>query len=393
MRAGQASARTVTIAGALTAAVALAACTGGGTPAGPGSGPPASVSPGSTRTIAQDLEAPWSMVRLEGGSTLISERDSGKVLELTASGSTRTVGRIDGVVHQGEGGLLGLAVRADGGDPTDRELYAYYTSERDNRVVRMTLAGSSGQLRLGAAHVVIDGIPKAANHNGGRIAFGPDGMLYVTCGDASDGDDAQDPDSLRGKILRLEPDGSVPSDNPFPGSLVYSLGHRNPQGIAWDADGRLWASEFGQNTWDELNLIEAGANYGWPEVEGRGDAEHGDAAHIDAEYVDPEYVDPVLQWSTDEASPSGIAIIGDTLYLAGLGGQRLWIVTGAAGSDGADAKARSAFAGDAGFGRLRDVTAGPGGTLWMLTNNTDGRGTPRPGDDRIIQFATSALPG
>jgi glucose/arabinose dehydrogenase len=312
---------------------------------------------GETSVIASDLRAPWSIVRLESGSTLISERDSATVKELQADGAVREVGTIEDVVPGGEGGLLGLAVRGD-------ELFAYFTAAADNRIVRMGLEGRPGAYRLGASVDVLTGLAKARNHNGGRIAFGPDGMLYATVGDAGEPDRAQDPRSLNGKILRIDPDGGVPTDNPTPGSLVYSMGHRNPQGIAWDAEGRLWAAEFGQDTWDELNLIEPGGNYGWPIVEGIGG--------------NPSFTDPVYQWPTDDASPSGLAVVDGTLFLAGLGGQRLWVV-----QPGNTTVATEWFTGE--FGRLRDAAAGPDGSLWMLTNNTDGRGNPRAGDDRLIQ--------
>jgi glucose/arabinose dehydrogenase len=216
--------------------------------------------------------------------------------------------------------------------------------------------------------VVIDGIPKAGNHNGGRLTFGPDGMLYVSTGDASEPSRAQDLDSLGGKILRLAPDGSVPADNPFDGSPVFSYGHRNVQGLAFDDDGRLWASEFGQQTWDELNLIQAGNNYGWPVVEGIGG--------------DDRFVEPVAQWSTDEASPSGIAYVRGTVFLAALRGQRLWQVPVPGGAAGSPAD----FAvGD--YGRLRHAALAPDGSLWVLTGNTDGRNPdgPREGDDRILR--------
>jgi glucose/arabinose dehydrogenase len=204
----------------------------------------------------------------------------------------------------------------------------------------------------------------AGNHNGGRIAFGPDGMLYATVGDAGDPSSAQDLDSLAGKILRITPEGDVPADNPFDGSPVYSYGHRNPQGLAWDDEGTLYASEFGQDTWDELNVIRAGGNYGWPEVEGVADREG--------------YIDPVQQWTPDEASPSGIAIVGGSLFIANLRGERLREIP-------LDDLAASVEQFDGEFGRLRDVVVAPDGGLWVLTNNTDGRGSPSAGDDRIIR--------
>ncbi|WP_223691900.1 PQQ-dependent sugar dehydrogenase [Leifsonia poae] len=316
----------------------------------------------ATTTLETGLDAPWSVVPLPSGSALISERDSGTVLERLPQGGTRTAGTVPDVVHRGEGGLLGLAVQKVSVPPF---LYAYETTASDNRVVRMALTGVPGSYALGAPEPVLTGIPKATNHDGGRLAFGPDGMLYVTTGDASDPANSQNLASLGGKILRVTPDGGVPADNPFPGSPVWSYGHRNPQGIGWDSHGTMWASEFGQNTWDELNIIKPGGNYGWPEVEGIG--------------KDPKYIDPVFQWPTDEASPSGLAVVGDTVFLAGLGGERLWTVWSTAGQ--APVTAESFF--DGTFGRLRDVVA-VGDTLWVLTNNTDGRGDPRRGDDKLI---------
>jgi glucose/arabinose dehydrogenase len=215
--------------------------------------------------VVTGLEAPWSVVRLDSGSSFVSLRDSGRVVELTGDGSLRDVATLDGVVHDGESGLLGLAVLA--GSPS--YLYAYLTTADDNRIVRAPITGDPGSYGLGPVEEVFTGIPAASNHDGGRIAFGPDGMLWATTGDASDDDAAQDETSLGGKVLRLSPTGAVPSDNPMPGSPVWSLGHRNPQGITWDAWGGGWAAEFGQDTWDELNSLAPGANYGWPEVEGR----------------------------------------------------------------------------------------------------------------------------
>ena len=300
--------------------------------------------------------APWSIVFV-GDRALVSERDTGRVLEV-ADRATREVGTIPGVQARGEGGLLGLAVR-------DEHLYVYLTAGTENRIERYELVGEPGAIGLGAREVILDGLPAAGNHNGGRIAFGPDGMLYATAGDAGEPGLAQDRESLGGKILRMTPDGEAPADNPFADSLVYSYGHRNPQGIAWAADGTLYASEFGQDTWDELNVIEPGANYGWPQAEGI--AGRGGM------------VDPILQWRPAEASPSGVVIVGDTLYLANLRGARLRAVP----LDD-PASATDHLVGE--VGRVRDVVTAPGDELWILTNNTDGRGAPGPGDDRIISL-------
>lgn len=331
-----------------------------------------SVSADST-VIASGLASPWSMVPLADGSILISERDSGRLLAAAPDGTSRTVGEVPGVVPQGEGGLLGLAVGPEkctagetaGSTGTCQVVFAYFTAAEDNRIVRMALTGTGGSMALGSPTVVVDGIPKAGTHNGGRLALGPDGMLYATTGDAGNREAAQDPGSLAGKILRIHPDGAVPADNPFPGSPVWTLGHRNPQGIAWDGEGRMWASEFGQNTWDELNQIERGGNYGWPVVEGVAS--------------DPRFKDPALQWTTAEASPSGIAIAGTTLYMAALRGQKLWEVSLAG-----EPTARVLV--DGTLGRLRDVAVLPDGRLLVLTNNTDGRGTPGGDDDKIVEI-------
>jgi glucose/arabinose dehydrogenase len=265
---------------------------------------------------------------------------------------------------EGEGGLLGLAVSPAFAD--DGLVYAYYTTARDNRIVRFRLDDGPA----GAVEPILTGLAAARLHDGGRIAFGPDGMLYAGVGDAGRSASAQDAADRNGKILRMRPDGGVPADNPFPGSLVYSLGHRNVQGLAWDDAGNLWASEFGQNAFDEVNLIRPGANYGWPQVEGRG----GPAA-------DRRFTDPVVVWTTDEASPSGVAFRDGVLYVAGLRGQRLWAVP----LDGTSAGAPQALL-ERRLGRLRTVAVAPDGSLWATTSNTDGRGSPRDGDDRIVSL-------
>ncbi|WP_157008030.1 PQQ-dependent sugar dehydrogenase [Agromyces laixinhei] len=366
---------------ALAASLALAACTPAPplptptplpSPTTPPTTVPASPAPpvlqpaGAPEPIASGLEAPWSILVLPSGGVLVSERDRGDIVEVLPDGSLRVAGVVPGVAAGGEGGLLGLAFLPGDGTRPDR-VYAYHTAESDNRVVRMPLTGAQGALALGAPEDVLTGIPRgAATHNGGRIAFGPDGLLYVTTGDAGDPNAAQDPASLSGKILRVTPDGAAAPGNPY-SNAVWSLGHRNPQGIAWDANGELWAAEFGQNTWDELNRISRGANYGWPIVEGVAG--------------DPRFVDPVMQWSTSEASPSGLAVIGDTLFLAALRGERLWAIAPA--TTGGALAATPWFTGEP--GRLRDVTPGPDGSLWLLSNNTDGRGSPSDGDDRLYR--------
>ena len=333
---------------------------------GPGQQGPAPATSSATaaavETITEDLDAPWSITFTADGIPLVSERDTARILELDADGGAREVGTIDGVGPRGEGGLLGIAAH-------EGYLYTYFTGRGENRIERRELTGTPGALGLGPAQTLLAGIPAGAIHNGGRLAFGPDGLLYATTGDAGNSEKAQDRAALAGKILRLEPDGAVPDDNPFPGSPVYSYGHRNPQGLAWDADGTLYASEFGQNTWDELNVIDPGGNYGWPAVEGAAGAEAADG---------PDFVDPVQQWEPAAASPSGIAVAGGSVWIANLRGERLREVplddTGTA---------TEYLVGE--HGRLRDVVTAPDGALWVLTNNTDGRGSPAAGDDRILR--------
>ena len=326
-----------------------------------------SSSPGhdDPEVIASGLEAPWSVVFV-GDTPLVSERDSGRLLEISSDGDAREVARLDEVEATGEAGLHGLAVRDD-------ELYAFYAAGDENRIERFDLLGEAGSLSLGEPETVLDGLPTGSFHNGGRLAFGPDGMLYATLGDTGDRDSAQDRQALSGKILRMSPDGEVPEDNPFDDSLVFTMGHRNPQGIAWDEEGTMYASEFGQDTWDELNVIEAGGNYGWPEVEGI--ATEGGAGEGGSD----DFTDPVQQWPPSEASPSGMAVTDQSIVIAGLRGQRLHEV---ALDDLSTSE--ELWAGE--HGRLRDVARAPDGSLVVATNNTDGRGEPGPDDDRLLRF-------
>jgi glucose/arabinose dehydrogenase len=309
------------------------------------------------REVASDLEAPWGLVPLKDGSFLISERDTRKIIRVRG-GSTSEIRTIDEADPAGEGGLLGLAITED-----EKTVFAYYTAANDNRIVSMSWNGRD----LGAPKVILDDIPKGFVHNGGRMVVGPDGYLYVGTGESGSGRLSQDRDSLGGKILKLRTDGRPAPGNPFDNE-VFSYGHRNVQGLAFDDDGRLWASEFGQQAWDELNLIKEGANYGWPEVEGSGRARG--------------MTNPKVVWRTREASPSGLAYWQGDLWMAGLRGERLWQIP----LDGTDTDDPIAhFRGD--YGRLRTVeVAIDGNSLLLSSSNTDGRGDPSGDDDRLFRI-------
>jgi glucose/arabinose dehydrogenase len=317
-----------------------------------------------TRDVVTDLEAPWDLVVAGDGRILVTERDTGRLLEVGDDGATSETRTFE-VDASGEGGLLGLALHPE----DDTVLYAYFTAADDNRVVRFGLDDDA------APEPILTGIPKARVHNGGRLAFGPDGLLYVATGDAAVPELAADASSLAGKILRVTPDGDLPADNPDPGSPVYSLGHRNVQGLAWDADGHLWATEFGPDVDDEINRIEPGGHHGWPEVTGARD--------------DDRFVDAAFVAQPPEASWSGATVLHDgaipqwegDLFAAALRGERLWrfeLENGVVVDD------EELLVGE--LGRLRTVVMGPDGSLWLLTSNRDGRGSPRQGDDRVVRL-------
>jgi glucose/arabinose dehydrogenase len=340
------------LAGTVTLATILATAT-------PGNAAPSTAAALAPTPIATNLQIPWHAAFLPDGSALVTERSTFRILRLATNGQVTEVQRITQARARGEGGLLGLAVSPS--FATDQTIYVYYTTATDNRIARMRLGQAPQPIRTG--------IPASTIHNGGRIAFGPDGFLYVGTGDAGNTANAQNTASLGGKILRLTATGANAPGNPFPNSPVWSYGHRNVQGFAWDASGRMYASEFGQNRLDEFNRIEPGRNYGWPIVEGRG--------------TDARYTNPLVTWTTAEASPSGIAIRGSSAYVACLRGQKIFKVDlNAAG--GVTGTPQALYSGQ--YGRLRHVALGPDGQLLALTSNRDGRGTPRPGDDQILRL-------
>jgi glucose/arabinose dehydrogenase len=289
------------------------------------------------------------------------------VWKLTKSGTRTQVGTVpNAVTTNGEGGLLGVAV-----DPkweTDHFVYFMHTASEGNRVVRMTYDGT----KLGDYKVLLQGIKKNRYHNGGRLAFGPEGYLYVSTGEAQQPDLAQDKNSLNGKILRMTTDGKPAPGNPF-GTYVYSYGHRNPQGLAFDRNGRLWEAEFGNSSKDELNLIKPGANYGWPTCEGSCDV--------------AGMTNPKATWNVSEASPSGIAIVRNVIYMASLRGERLWRVP--INGDTESVGTPSAYYVGT-YGRLRTVTKVPGADqLWLSTTNCDNNGGAADGSDKIFKLTIS----
>jgi len=311
----------------------------------------------STTQVAADTDIPWGLAALPDGTVLYSRRDAQDIILLNpATGVKRTVGVVPNVQGtDGEGGLLGLAI-PPGFPATDPWLYIYHTTATDNRIVRMRY--QNGTLDTASLEVLLKGIGRNKFHNGGRLRFGPDGKLYATTGDAQNGAYAQDTNNLNGKVLRLNTNGTPPADNPF-GNYVWSYGHRNPQGLAFDASGRLWEQEFG-DTQDETNLIVRGGNYGWPNCEGV-------TSRAGSGCATPGYIVPKYTYRNSEGSCSGIAIVRNSLYVACLAGKRLYR------SDISGDKlinVRQFFVGS--YNRLRTVEPSIDGNIWMTNSDAAG---------------------
>jgi len=327
-------------------------------------------------TVLTGLEIPWSLNFAPDGRLFVTERP-GRV-RIVSGGSSELALTVDGVYTQGEAGLLGLAL-----DPEfaqNRFVYIYYSATASggavNRIVRYREVNS----RLGERVVLLDNIPAATVHDGGRLRFGPDGLLYASAGDASNANIAQDVASLAGKILRINRDGTVPRDNRF-SSPVYTYGHRNPQGFDWHpTSGDMWEVEHGNNGNDEVNSIRAGLNYGWPRIEGAATMTGMEA--------------PVTSYSPSIA-PSGTSFyrgqrfpqFANNLFVATLRGTHLLRLTVDTGARRVTAQERLL---EGTFGRLRDVVPGPDGYLYFCTNNRDGRGSPMSGDDRVLRIVPAS---
>lgn len=337
----------------------------------------------------ENLNIPWSLIFLPDGRALVSERP-GKIRLISHGKLQPQPYAVVDAARIGEAGLMGLAVHPK--FPTEPYIYAMYTHQQDgilqNRVVRFRDQGRTGSFD----RIIFDHIPGARFHDGGRIGFGPDGMLYITAGENFHADLAQDLSSLGGKILRITPTGDIPADNPFKNSPVYSYGHRNPQGIAWQPDtGRLFESEhgpsgeFGRFANDEINRITKGGNYGWPRV-------------IGAPGIRP-YIDPLVVWKKT-TPPAGICFYtgnrlphlkGD-LFVATLKSRALIRIKFEGNAK--IARIERWFAEDFNkgkYGRLRDVVTGPDGALYFTSSNRDGRGIPLPGDDKIYRILPEKL--
>ncbi len=324
---------------------------------------PSQAQPQSSETIqiiAENLEVPWALKFLPDDSIIFTERVGNlKYMAANYNLASAPIAQLPDVVTIGEGGLLGLEIHPD--FETNNYIYMYYTYTSGGNTLNKVVRYKLENMELTEDMIILENIPGSANHNGGRLAFGPDGYLYITTGDAGNASLAQDTSSLAGKILRMADDGGIPEDNPF-SNAVYSYGHRNPQGLAWDSQRRLWATEHGSSAHDELNLIERGANYGWPDITGDETREGMQA--------------PVIQSGDATWAPTGLAHLNGNLYFAGLRGSALYRY------DIEDARLDQFL--ENAYGRLRAVELGPNNLLYVSTSNRDGRGTPVSSDDRII---------
>ncbi len=343
--------------------------------------PPTSNNTSTPEVIASNLDVPWALAFLPAspaggpdGSILVTER-AGKI-KLIKDGSVTTVGEID-VETQSESGLHGIAVDPLFGQdsplyPENKHyIYVYYTyASQNNQTLNRVSRFKFSNNKISNEKVLIDQIPAAAIHDGGRIKFGPDKFLYTTTGDAANPSLAQDKNSLAGKILRTTFEGNALPNNPL--GFAYSMGHRNPQGITWDDKGNLWEVEHGQSATDEINLIRAGENYGWPTLRGN---QTGDGM-----------IPPAWHSGTDTWAPGGVAYYNGSLFFGGLRGQALFE---AKLQGDKVVSVEKHFDGE--FGRIRDVVLGPDNMLYITTSNKDGRGNPKEGDDKIIRVNPSQL--
>jgi aldose sugar dehydrogenase len=318
--------------------------------------------------LLENLTIPWDVVFLPTGELLITERTGNLILFDSTAQSTKSI-PVPGVEHEGEGGLLGMALHPNFEE--NNFIYLYVTTSYSGGLRNAVYRYAYQKGMLTNEYAILRNIPGAAYHDGGRMMFGPDGMLYITTGDATQAELAQDKNSLAGKILRVYDDGSIPADNPY-GNAIYSYGHRNPQGITWDAAGRLWSTEHGRSGvlsgLDELNLIIKGGNYGWPDSQG--------------DTVLSGTIAPAQHSGADTTWAPASAVYWDgSIFFAGLRGETLY----EAALEGKRVRAlREHFTGA--YGRLRTVILGPDGMLYLTTSNRDNRGDIRPGDDKLIRL-------
>lgn len=321
-----------------------------------------------TAILASELEIPWALAFLPEGQILVTERP-GKVRLINTKGVLQKdpIYIVSEVKTEGEGGLLGVAV--DPSYKSNHFIYLYYTYDSQktlNRVVRYIFDGKIFK----QDKIIVDTIPGAVFHNGGRLKFGPDSYLYITAGDSLDPSLAQDKNSLAGKILRVDTNGQPAPGNPF-SSRIYSFGHRNPQGLAWDEIGNLWETEHGQTAGDELNLIKSGQNYGWPIIR-EDESQDG-------------LTNPIAHSGKNTWAPSGMAYLNGSLFFGGLRGKTLYQAV----INGSEVTIKKHLEDQ--FGRIRDVVVGPDNFLYITTSNRDGRGTIQPQDDKIIKVNPSKL--